>query len=222
MPKIPVLEEAKQVAYNNYKKRTRRSVRLKKSTDELLEKNEPKATTRWIFSNTPYMLSGEKSDVNLNQSNSKEETIKKIAVMQAYVDGAEIEETHKYSGPDWNKIKDREPDWDWSKMDFRVGKDRIEIALDELRTGWPFMGELFMRGQCITLFKMLKALFPQAQAYYSNMEGHVYTRIDGKFYDIRGKHVVLPSDLHVLNWKEGDKPHRWPTRDKRVLTEREY
>ena len=41
-----------------------------------------------------------------------------IEVMQAYVDGKEIEYTNKNSPMDWLKTKD--PLWDWNASDYRV------------------------------------------------------------------------------------------------------
>lgn len=98
-----------------------------------------------------------------------------------------------------------------------MGPDPIERFLASLRSGWPDMVPLFMQGQCLTMFLALRAIHPQAEAWYSFREGHVYTKIDGRFYDIRGRHLRLPTDLHLLDWKHGDKPHRWPKRDMRIL-----
>ena len=39
-------------------------------------------------------------------------------------------------------------------------------------------------GNCYQFYEILKAIFPDAEAYGS---GHVYTKIDGKFYDIKGE-----------------------------------
>ena len=98
------------------------------------------------------------------------------------------------------------------------GPDRIERAIAALRDGWPDMEALFMDGQCLTLALMLRAIWPAADILYSRREGHVYTRIDGRLYDIRGRHLVGPGDLVPLDWREGDRAHRWPRRDMRRLT----
>lgn len=42
----------------------------------------------------------------------------------------------------------------------------------------------WLNGDCYRLYLILKAAFPQAVAYYDG--GHVYTEIDGCYYDIRG------------------------------------
>lgn len=99
---------------------------------------------------------------------------------------------------------------------------KVEKALYALRSGWDDMKPLFLNGQCVTLYLMLRALFPQAKAWYSELEGHVYTEIDGKFFDIRGRHSILPNDLTPLDWQgEGDPPHRWSRRDRRLLVDRD-
>lgn len=99
-----------------------------------------------------------------------------------------------------------------------IGPDPIERLLAALRSGWPHMVPLFTQGQCLTMFHALRAIYPQAEAWYSRIEGHVYTKIDGRFYDIRGRHLRTPADLEPLDWRHGDRPHRWPKRDMRILT----
>jgi len=90
-------------------------------------------------------------------------------------------------------------------------------ALAALRNGHPdVMVPLFMEGQCVTLSLMLRALFPQARAWYAAVEGHVYTEIDGASYDIRGRHNRLPDHSAPLDWQQ-TQAHRWPGRDQRVL-----
>lgn len=100
----------------------------------------------------------------------------------------------------------------------QLGPDRIERAMSALRGGWPDMEALFMSGQCLTLALMLRSIWPDAEILYSRAEGHVYTRIDGRLYDIRGRHLVGPGDLAPLDWREGDRAHRWSRRDMRRLT----
>ena len=91
--------------------------------------------------------------------------------------------------------------------------------MSALRDGWPDMIGLFMSGQCLTLHRMLRAIWPDAKAMYSRVEGHVYTLIRGRFYDIRGRHLKLPPDIAPLDWSEGDPPHRWVARDTRRLSD---
>ena len=87
-----------------------------------------------------------------------------------------------------------------------------------IRDSHPDMEQLYMEGQCYAFHLILRSIFPYAQAWYSPSEGHVYSRIYGSYYDIRGLHLKPPADICVLNHKHGDKPHRWGKRDFRRLT----
>lgn len=45
---------------------------------------------------------------------------------------------------------------------------------------------------------MIRAFRPDAIAMYSMIEGHVYTLVDGRFYDIRGRRNP-PKDVLKIN-----------------------
>ncbi len=64
-------------------------------------------------------------------------------------------------------------------------------------------------GKCYQVALLLKHIFPQAQICYSRIQGHVYTLIDGNYYDIEGIHFKVPEDICPLDHREGHKPHRW-------------
>jgi hypothetical protein len=95
----------------------------------------------------------------------------------------------------------------------------VERFLAALRSAHPDMEALFLRGQCYALWLILRTLWPEAQPLYSASEGHVYVRIAGGVYDIRGRHLRLPRDLRPLGHRDSDKPHRWGRRDRRRLVE---
>src|SRR5574343_1339236 len=44
---------------------------------------------------------------------------------------------------------------------------------------------VYTMGNCYQLYEILKTIFPTAEAY--DVGGHVWTKIDGEFYDIKGK-----------------------------------
>lgn len=94
----------------------------------------------------------------------------------------------------------------------------VTLFLAELRASHPDMVALFTRGRCYSLFLIMRRVWPQAEAYYSEEEGHVYVKISGAFFDIRGRHFSVPKDLVRLNHRGRDKPHRWGKRDSRRLT----
>lgn len=99
-----------------------------------------------------------------------------------------------------------------------LGPDRVERLMAALRGGWKYAEQLYMQGQCMTIYQALRAIWPDAIAWYSALEGHVYTEIDGKFYDIRGKHSKLPDGAAKLDFRSGDRAHRWARRDDRTLS----
>ena len=47
---------------------------------------------------------------------------------------------------------------------------------------------VYTQGACYHFYLILKCLFFDAVAWYDGIEGHVYTEIEGRFYDIRGEH----------------------------------
>lgn len=65
--------------------------------------------------------------------------------------------------------------------------------IKELRESCPqLMLDIFQYGSCYRLYLLLKMVFPNATLWYDRVVGHVYTEIDGKFYDIRGWHKRQP------------------------------
>lgn len=98
---------------------------------------------------------------------------------------------------------------------------QITRVLDTLRDTHPDMADMFLHGRCYSLFLLLRLFWPQAQAYYSKLEGHVYVAIDGAIFDIRGRHLAPPLDLDLLDHRNGDRPHRWGKRDHRRLSDRQ-
>lgn len=91
--------------------------------------------------------------------------------------------------------------------------------IHNIRNSHPDMEWLFLKGQCYNLWRIVRTIFPSAECWYSQLEGHVYIKFEGKFYDIRGLHLKVPHDLILLNHKHGDRPHRWGKRDSRRLKE---
>ena len=58
---------------------------------------------------------------------------------------------------------------------------------------------MFTQGKCYQLYLMLADLYPQSVAWYDPIIGHVYTEIDGKYYDINGEHESLPERSHLFD-----------------------
>lgn len=57
---------------------------------------------------------------------NREETKAAIAVMQAYVDGAEIE--YRSEG-EWLSLRDIQPVWNWPECDYRIAKRTKKVKL---------------------------------------------------------------------------------------------
>jgi hypothetical protein len=63
----------------------------------------------------------------------------------------------------------------------------IELFLKELRESADVQYKIFTEGSCFRLYKILKLIYPEAIAYWSDRDNHCITRIDDKFYDIGGE-----------------------------------
>lgn len=94
-----------------------------------------------------------------------------------------------------------------------MGPDRVERVLARLRESAPVaMDELFRNGACYQLYLMLREIWPEAEPWYAWKEGHVYTRIGGAWYDIRGKHVSVHDDVAFARLDPRTRAHRWLSR----------
>ena len=77
--------------------------------------------------------------------------------------------------------------------------DRISLFLAELREYVPDALDRFRCGSCFGVFRLIKAFCPEAEAWYSPEEGHVFTKVGGKFYEIGGRVVRPPKDTLPIN-----------------------
>ena len=77
---------------------------------------------------------------------------------------------------------------------------------------------LYKNGQCYNFAKILRYIFPNHEFYYDYINGHVYSKINGFFYDIDGLYKGPISNFEKLDHKRRHKPHRWHKREgKNVL-----
>lgn len=86
-----------------------------------------------------------------------------------------------------------------------------ENLIAKIRESFPEAGIVYTRGGCYGLYEILRVVFPEADAYYDPIEGHVYTKIGNFFYDITGR---VPIKLDKLVRMRDDprlmrKVHRW-------------
>ena len=94
----------------------------------------------------------------------------------------------------------------------RPAHTALDIARD-LRDTHPDFSHIFKNGGCYRFHKLVSCVFPEAEAYYDPIEGHVYTLIDGRFFDISGERVegtdillpiedALPSNADPEQWSK--------------------
>lgn len=76
--------------------------------------------------------------------------------------------------------------------------DRVAEFIERLRFAVPDAEVVFKNGSCFQLFLMIRAFRPDAIAWYDSIVGHVYTEVDGRFYDIDGPRRTLPDRSYVL------------------------
>lgn len=60
----------------------------------------------------------------------------------------------------------------------------VEAFIKTIRESFVGAETVYTTGSCYQFYKILKLIFPQANAYYNS--DHVITEIDGRFYDISG------------------------------------
>lgn len=89
----------------------------------------------------------------------------------------------------------------------------IIAFLSVLRTLHPELENKCLRGSCFKLYLLLKEIWTDAEAWYDS--DHVITKIDDKFYDIRGEvvpmgHLRMKDEPRIFNnayyWDEGAAP----------------
>lgn len=76
--------------------------------------------------------------------------------------------------------------------------DSVLTFIEHLRYSVPDANVVFKYGSCFQLYLMIRAFKPDAIAWYDGVVGHVYTEVDGNFYDIDGIHKMIPKHSYVL------------------------
>lgn len=61
---------------------------------------------------------------------------------------------------------------------------KILNIISEIRNSDESMVSIFTEGSCMNFHMILRAIFPEAEAWY-NID-HIITKIDNRFYDITG------------------------------------
>lgn len=103
----------------------------------------------------------------------------------------------------------------------------VNLFIKTIRESFQSSTAVYTCGCCYQFYEILKVVFPEAEPYYDG--NHVWTKIDGKFYDIKGEckfeppHIRLIKELNDVERKtlnrfkllDEDRPER-----NRILMER--
>ena len=73
---------------------------------------------------------------------------------------------------------------------------RVLALISAVRDSRPDSVEAYTRGGCFRFFLILRAVWPEAEAWYDG--DHVVTRIGGRYYDIRGDVTRKVKDAYPL------------------------
>lgn len=65
-------------------------------------------------------------------------------------------------------------------------EEQIELLLKELRESGDIIYKIFTEGSCFRLYPVLKAIYPEAIAWWSDRDNHCAIQIGNIFYDIGG------------------------------------
>lgn len=66
-------------------------------------------------------------------------------------------------------------------------KNKIIEFLSHLRNSHHTIRDIYTIGSCFHLFLMFKSLLPEAEPYYSDVDGHFIIKIENSFFDIGGE-----------------------------------
>ena len=59
--------------------------------------------------------------------------------------------------------------------------------LKELKYSYHLNEKIYTEGSCFRLYKIISAIFNNAEPFYSSIDGHWVTRVGDKYYDINGE-----------------------------------
>lgn len=64
---------------------------------------------------------------------------------------------------------------------------KIELLIKCIRESFVGAEDAYLKGSCYQLFKILKSVYPEANAWISDSPLHVISEINGKYFDINGR-----------------------------------
>jgi len=72
--------------------------------------------------------------------------------------------------------------------------NKVELFIETIRESFVGSITVFTKGSCYKFYEILKEVYPQATAWYSENDDHVVTCVDGVLYDIHG--FVIANDTY--------------------------
>ena len=103
-------------------------------------------------------------------------------------------------------------------MTIQKKRQRVENVIARIRFSHKDQVYLYTAGCCYEFYLILREIFgPQVTAYYSNLEGHVYSKIYDRYWDIRGSCDNPPRDIRKMSKRLHKDAPGWSKRDFRTL-----
>jgi len=75
-----------------------------------------------------------------------------------------------------------------------------------------YMRNLYCRGACFHLYRILRVVWPDAEPWFDDNIGHVYTRIGARWYDIEGHltaRQIRKAKIRLMTTKERKDAPAW-------------
>lgn len=87
--------------------------------------------------------------------------------------------------------------------------DPVERFIALIRESDPtYMLDLFQHGGCFHLFRIVQAVFSDAEPWWTPRPGHVFIKVGDAFYDIRGRCKRKPRYLQLVDVHDQE-PNEW-------------
>jgi len=87
-----------------------------------------------------------------------------------------------------------------------------DVVIGFIRNSFQDAAFVYTNGSCFEFYKILKSIFPQAQAWW-NID-HVWSEIDGEWYDINGRREAGSDGLTLMKMDKRayEDAHKWKHR----------
>ena len=127
-------------------------------------------------------------------NDSTKQTKEKIKIMQAFLDGKEVQ-LMKYDRPEWALV--RCPEWDWVNFNYRLKPEKKIIDLSKM-VGSDILCEFSNSGNQWSINKLTEIDEDQGYYYYDSYDYFYKCRImQDHFHSWQGGECPLPEGLIV-------------------------